>query len=152
MKWLMRILLVAAVAGMSWWAWDHFFVTDEKRIQKLIATMEQAVEQGNVLRLEGAIAPDYSDDYGFDKTTLLATVRSAHQQYSEILIHITDMKITVTPDHQTAQAVFIAKILARTAGSVTDTEIRTERPRLHLHKGDQGWRLVRTETPELRFE
>jgi hypothetical protein len=152
MKWLMRIFLVAALGGLGWWTWDHFFVTDERRIQKLIAAMERTVEQGQVLRLEGAIAQDYSDDYGFDKTTLLAAVRSAHQQYSEVLIHITDMKITVAPDRQSAQAIFIVKILARQAGSVADTEIRTERPRLHFRKSDQGWRLVRTETPELNFE
>lgn len=152
MKWIQRILLVAVAAGLVWWLWQRVFVSDETRIQRLIAGMESAVEQGNLLRLEGAIAGDYSDDFGLDKSSLLAVVRSFRQQYDALFIHVADLSVTVEPDGQRAQAVFIAKVLAKARGATTETEVRAERLRLFFRKTDDGWKLTRIESPELKFE
>ena len=152
MKWILRILLAAALAGIVWWLWQRVFVTDETRVKRQIALMTSAVERGNLLRLEGAIANDYSDDFGLDKSALLTAVRSFRVQYDALFIHISDLGITIEPDHQKAQAVFIAKVLAKQKGGTTETEVRAERFRLYFRKTDEGWKLVRTESPELKFE
>ena len=152
MKWILRILLAAALAGIVWWLWQRVFVTDETRVKRQIALMTSAVERGNLLRLEGAIANDYSDDFGLDKSALLPAVRSFRVQYDALFIHISDLGITIEPDHQKAQAVFIAKVLAKQKGGTTETEVRAERFRLYFRKTDEGWKLVRTESPELKFE
>ena len=60
--------------------------------------------------------------------------------------------VTVDPEHQTAQAVFIAKVLAKAKGNLTQSEVRAERFRLYFRKTDGAWRLVRTESPELKFD
>ena len=152
MKGLFRVLVVGVVAIVAWQIWQRVFVTDEKRIKKQIAVMESAVEKGSLLRLSDAIAIDYNDDWGMDRSTLLAAVHSFRAQHDALFIHISDLTVTVDPDHQKAQAVFIAKILAKEKGSVTQSEIRADRFRLYFRKTDQGWKLVRTESPELKFD
>ena len=152
MKWLMRLAGVALMVLLSWWLWQKIFVTDEQRIQRVISSMTRAVESGNLLKLESNIAQDYSDDFGFDKSTLLGGVRTFRVQYDGVLILISDLKITIEPDHQTAQAVFIAKILAKSKGSLADSELRTDRFRLAFRKTDQGWQMTRAESPQLKFD
>jgi hypothetical protein len=152
MKWLVRLAGVAVLILAGWWLWQRIFVTDEQRIARQISSMARAVETGNLLNLEAGIAQDYSDDFGFDKSTVLAAVRSFRAQHDAILILISDEKITVEPDRQQAQAVFIAKILAKAKGSVTDSELRTDRFRIRFRKTDQGWQMTRAESPQLKFD
>ena len=152
MKWLIRIAGVAILVFAGWWLWQRIFVTDEQRIQRQISSMARAVETGNLLKLEAGIAQDYSDDFGFDKSTVLVAVRSFRARQDGVLILISDLKITVEPDHQRAQAVFIAKILAKAKGSLADSELRTDRFRLAFRKTDQGWQMTRAESPQLKFD
>jgi len=152
MKWLRWIVLLAVVAFGAWQVWQRLFVTDETRIQRQISTMVSAAEKGDVLRLSDALAADYSDDWGMDKSMLLGAVRSYRAQYDALFIHLSDLTITIDPDHQKAQAVFIAKIIAKARGSLSESEVRSDRFRLHFRKTDSGWKLTRAESPELKFE
>jgi len=152
MKWVWRIAGIAVLVALGWWAWQRIFVTDEQRIQHLIGGMEKAVETGNLLKLESAVAQDYSDDFGLDKSSLLGAVRAFRGQYDGVLILVSDLKITVEPDHQEAQAVFVAKILAKPKGSLADSELRTDRFRLQFRRSDQGWQMLHAESPQLKFE
>jgi len=152
MKWTIRIVGLAVLALVAWQIWQRVFVTDEMRIKKQIAVMARAVEKGDVLRLSDAVAADYSDDWNMDKSMLLGAVRSFRGQYDALFIHISDLTVTIDPDHQKAQAVLIAKVLAKPKGSVTESEVRAERLRLYFRKNDNGWELVRTESPELKFD
>ncbi len=152
MKWMLRIAVVAIVAFALWRAYQWLFVTDEMRIQRQISVMAGAVEKGDLVRLSNALASDYSDDWGLDKSTLLGAVHSYRTQYDPVFIHISDLTVTVDPDHQKAQAVFIAKILAKARGSVSDSEAREDRFRLYFRKNDSLWELIRAESPELKFD
>ena len=152
MKWLIRIAFVAVVVIAGWWLWQKIFVTEEQRIARQISSMARAVESGNLLKLESNIAQDYSDDFGLDKSTVLAAVRTFRSQHDGVLILISDMNVQIEPDRQHAHAVFIAKILARAKGTVADSELRTDRYRLSFRKTDQGWQMTRAETPQLKFD
>ena len=152
MKWLKLILAVVVLGLLTRWAWQHYFITDETRIKRLLATATTAVETGNLIKLENVIAYDYSDDFGFDKSTLIGGVRSFRAEYDAIFIHLADLKITVEPDHTKSQAIFIAKVLAKSKGGAAQTEIRADRYRLFFRKTDQGWKLIRAETPQLKFD
>jgi len=151
-KWWLRILVAGLAVFVAWQIWQRVFVTDEKRVKKQIAIMVSAVEKGDVLRLSDALAADYGDDWGLDKSTLIGAVRSFRAQYDALFIHISDLTVTVDPDHQKAQAVFIAKILAKAKGGVAESEVRAERFRLYFRKTDAAWKLVRSESPELKFD
>jgi len=152
MKWVLRIAVAAFVAFALWRTYQWLFVTDEMRVQRQISLMTSAVEKGDIVRLSNAIASDYTDDRGLDKSTLLAGVHSYRLQYDPIFIHISDLTVTVDPDHQKAQAVFIAKIIAKARGSVTDSEVREDRFRLYFRKNDSVWELIRAESPQLKFD
>ena len=152
MKWLLRIAVIGIAAFVLWQVWQRVFVTDETRIKKQIAVMENAVEKGKLLQLSDAVAADYSDDWGMDKSMLLGGVSSFRSQYDAIFIHLSDLTVDVDPDHQRAQAVFIAKVLAKAKGSLSESEVRSERFRLYFRKNDAGWKLIRAESPELKFD
>lgn len=152
MKWVLRIAVAAIAAFALWRAYQWLFVTDEMRIQRQISVMAGAVEKGDPVRLSNALASDYTDDWGLDKSTLLGSVHSYRTQYDPVFIHISDLTVTVDPDHQKAQAVFIAKILAKARGSVSDSEAREDRFRLYFRKNDSLWELIRAESPELKFD
>jgi hypothetical protein len=152
MKWLLRIALVGIAAFALWQVWQRVFVTDETRVKKQIGVMVSAVEKGKLLQLSDAVAADYSDDWGADKSMLLGGVSSFRSQYDAIFIHLSDLTVTVDSDHQKAQAVFIAKVLAKAKGSLSESEVRAERFRLYFRKNDAGWKLIRAESPELKFD
>jgi ketosteroid isomerase-like protein len=152
MKWLLRIALIGIVAFALWQVWQRVFVTDETRVKKQISSMVSAVEKGRLVQLSDAVAADYSDDWGADKSMLLGGVSSFRSQYDAIFIHLSDLTVDVDPDHQKAQAVFIAKVLAKAKGSLSESEVRAERFRLYFRKNDAGWKLIRAESPELKFD
>jgi ketosteroid isomerase-like protein len=151
-KWTARILALAVLALAAWWLGQRLFLTEELRLKRLIATMERAVEQPNFLRLADAIASDYNDDWGLDKSALLLAVRNYRQRYDAFVVHIHDLAIEVAPDRQHAQAVLIARVLAGSKTADPETELLTERLRLFFRKTDDGWKLTRAESPELKFE
>ena len=152
MNWFLRILLVGVLAGAGWWLWQRVFVTDEQRVQRQLAAMAHAVETGNLLKLEDGIANDYSDDFGFDKSTVIAGVRSFRAQYDALLILITSPKVEIAADHQTAQVVFIAKVLAKASGALKASEVRADRYRVYFRRTDGGWKMTKVESPQLKFE
>jgi ketosteroid isomerase-like protein len=149
-KWI-RLLLVVVTLLLAWWAWQRLFVSDETRLRLQLAAMTRAVEQGNLLKLEGAIASDYNDDYGLDKTTLLGAMRSYRQQHDGLFIHLSDVSVDLEPDHEKAKTAFIAKVMARPKGG-GETQLISDRFRLFFRKTDQGWKLYRSESPELKFD
>jgi ketosteroid isomerase-like protein len=151
MKWLARIVVAGLLTFAVWWLWQRVFVTDEMRIKHQISTMTRAVEKGELLKLSDAIAYDYTDDHGLDKSTLLAAVRGFRAQSEELFIYISDQKIDVNPDALEAHAVIVAKVLSKTKGG-GQTELNADRFRLFFRKTDDGWKLSRTESPELKFD
>jgi hypothetical protein len=152
MKWLFRIGVAALIAFVLWRAWQWLFVTDEMRIKRQISVMTRAVEKGSLLTLSDALADDYHDDWSMDKSTLPGAVQVFRAQYDAVFIHLSDLTVTVDPDHQKAQAVFIAKVLAKAKGSISESEVRSDRFRLYFRKTDSGWKLTRAESPELKFD
>lgn len=152
MKWLWRIVLVGVAALIIWQVWQRVFVTDETRIKRQIAVMTSAVEKGNLLRLSDVVATDYSDDSGMDKSTLLVEVRAFRSPYDSLSIHLSEVTVTVDPDHQKAHAEFIAKVIARNKGGSSENEVHSGQMRLFFRKDDAGWELIRAESPEAKFD
>ena len=151
MKWLMRIVVAGLVVFALWQLWQRVFVTDEMRIKRQIGTMTQAVEKNEILKLSNAIANDYADSHGLDKGSLIAAVRGFRAQREALFIHISDQKIEINPGAQEAQAIIVAKVLSKTKGG-SQTELNADRFRLFFRKTDNGWKLSRTESPELKFD
>jgi len=152
MKWLLRAVVAVVIAFVLWQIWERVFVTDETRIRRQITLMTRSVEKGNVLELSDALAADYSDDWGMDKSTLLGAVHSFRTDYDLLSIHLSDLKVTVDPDHQKGQAAFMAKVTARPKGSPSEKEVLTNHFGLYFRKTDSKWKLTRVESPELKLD
>lgn len=151
MKWIARSAGGVVLAALGWFLWQRVFVTEEQRIHRALASMEQGVETGNLFKLDAGIAQDYADDFGFDKAALIGAVRSFRAQYDEIFIHISDLTITIESEDK-ASATLIAKVLAKAKGALAESELRTDRFRLTFRKTEQGWQMTRAESPELKFD
>src|SRR5437899_8458023 len=67
-----RILFVGLVGVFGWLVFGRLFVSDEARVRRTIAAMQKAFETGDTLKLSDAIAQSYTDEWGMDKSTLLA--------------------------------------------------------------------------------
>ena len=71
-------------------------------------------------------------------------LRLFRAQYDALLIFITDLKVEVAPDHQQAQAVLIAKVLAKARGALSESEVRSDRYRIYFRRTDGGWKMTRS--------
>lgn len=151
MKWLKRILVVAALVLVGWWVRERFFISDETRIKRALDAMVKAVETGDMMRLSDGIAADYSDDRGLDRGMLVAMVHSYRAQQQSIYIFLTDMTVQVEPQKQTAQVALIANILIKPKGGA-ETRMDGERFRLYFRKDDRVWKVARVESPKLNFD
>jgi hypothetical protein len=149
-----RTIIWLALAGLlagGWLWWRHVYCSDPARIKRLIARMERAVEQGNLLKLEGAIAQDYADEYGLDKSTLLATVRTYRQQYESVLIDLREFQLMVEPDSHAATAEFVARVAAKMQAGQTEPEVQDLRARLWFRKTNDSWQMRRAECADVKL-
>jgi len=144
-----KILLALLAAVLAWQVWQRFFVSEEARVKAVLFGAARAVETGDVLRLGEALAPDYGDDRGLDKASLVAAARGLRERYAELSIELRGLTVTIDPDSQKARAAFVVRSLARPFEGSPQTEIFADRCRLSLRKDAAGWRVVRAESPRL---
>ena len=144
-----KLALGLLAALLLWGAAERFLVSEKRRVQRRLAAMEKAVEKGDLWRLHDAVAPDYSDERGLDRGSLLAAVRLYRSQHGAPLIHISELNIWVEPTGKRAEAKFIATVISK---AESGTRINGERFHLHFRKEKGSWLLTAAEVPKLRFE
>ena len=150
-RWFIRLVIVTGVVVAGCWLWNHFLIPDETRIRRLITTMKDAVIQHNLLRLSDAVAQDYSDDFGLDKSALLGVARSFREQYDELIIEIPELAVAVEADHRTAHAAMRVHAYGHRKNG-GESEPVDDQLRLFFRKTDDGWKLTRIEAPELKAD
>jgi len=79
-------------------------------------------------------------------------VRGFRQQYDGLAIHLSDVQIQVDPDHQKAQAAFVATVNTRSKDGIEGNELFSDRFRLFFRKTGEGWQMVRGEYPRSKFD
>ncbi len=159
MKRLVRITLVIAISAVvGWWLWSHYGISEEARVRRVIAKMQQLIERGEGLKLSwglnDCIAHDYSDPWGMNKGTLVQAILGYRSQYEEVTIYITDLKIQVnpvsTPGGEIAEATFAVRVVGRAKSNASDSvlpaEQYSEQYHLTLRKSDIGWQMTSAES------
>ncbi len=147
MKWVMRIILVVAAISTLIWVYRKVVISEQTRIERQILAMKRAVETGQILKLNNAIATGYSDDRGFDKRTVLGFIGSVRRQYDVILIRISNQDIELAPDRLSAKVRLKAQVLSVSVGSLAETDLYTDRFELEFRKMRGDWLLYRVESP-----
>jgi len=64
---------------------------------------------------------------------------------------LSEVSVELGPENAKATAAFVAKVMARPKGG-GETQLISDRFRLFFRKSDQGWKLYRVESPELKFD
>ena len=153
--WFVRILLACAVALFAWLVYDRFFVSDQVRVRRVLFSAQRAVETGNLPKLSDALTQNYSDEWGMDKTMLLAEVRMIRQMFPNIRISISELNIKTDGDE--AEAVLIA-VASATDKNGRQTELTEQlraqvgdRFRVRFVKTQDGWKIRRVESIKLVF-
>ena len=128
-------------------------ITDQKRIKKIIASTEQAIENKSLLKSLSYISFDYSDNLGNDYHSLSYLLRSGFRTYQDIFIHIRGLKVELQGDE--AVASLVANVVAtrsRTEKEELLTEKGAERFVVTFRKENGRWKIIKAEIPQPTFE
>jgi ketosteroid isomerase-like protein len=166
MKWLVRLLWLAVLAGVLWWGWRTFFPSDERRIRRLLDDVAETVSVpadgkfvGGVLaadRLKGyftanaEVAVDVPGEARFNlagREELAVAYLAARTQYRGLAVEFYDYQVAIAPDHATAVVDFTAR--AQQTGS---RDLQVQELRVLLERSEDGWQIQRVETTRsIRF-
>jgi hypothetical protein len=159
MKWIVRLIGLAALAGLLWWGGRTFFPSDERRILKLLngiaATVSVPAEGkmvGGILaadRLKGYFTPEVEiavevpGETSFHLTgreELAQAYMVARTQYRGLKVEFFDVQVALAPDSGSAVADLTAR--ARRASG----ELHVQEMRMNLVRRDGEWQVQRIET------
>ena len=160
MKIALRLVLLAAVAGIGFWLWTVLFPSPEKivlkKISNLAATATVSAADGNITRatkvgnLISYFAPDAEVTYDVSdvgshtfasRDEIREAAAGAFTQLSSLKVQFFDAAATVGPDRQSAVVTCTAKV--NIAGG---KEFGIQELRFQFSKIDRDWLITRAET------
>lgn len=159
MKWVLRSLLIAAIAILGFWLWTVFFPNPEKAIRKQLDSLAQTAsiksDDGAIVRLAAAhkIPEYFSPDSRIilnipqfrsqtlegreDISEAAALIQS---RLKSVKIEFLDLNVTVGLEKKTAQVELTAKITFPGDEDLTAMELK-----LLLKQIDGQWLITRVE-------
>jgi hypothetical protein len=155
-QWAGRIFLCAVIGVLGFLIYHRYFVSEEAKVRRVVMSLKDAVEKNDRIKFSDAIAAGYSDEWGWDKTTLIAGFSMIQQFYAEPKVNVSEIKITVKGD--VAEAGMFVEVTAKDfRGQKQDLtqELRgnlANRLKLTFTKTADGWKLKSAETMKLRFD
>lgn len=108
------IMAAALAAGLIVFVWLR--PSEKQRVHRFIEKGQKAVEARSVIRLEPLIHPQYTDENGFDKATLLAQARQAFQDAEELQVEIREETISLSDDNLTATVDLVVMVTGKING------------------------------------
>lgn len=80
-----RLLLLLIAAGVIAYLLSHYvFVSEQKRIERLLERAEIAVEDQSLFSCSRMVSDAYSDSRGFDRSMLLGAARQMFSRFEKI--------------------------------------------------------------------
>jgi hypothetical protein len=160
MKIALRLLLLAALAGLGFWLWTVFFPSPEKvvlkKVSNLAATANISSADGNITRAAKAsnIVSQFSNDaeIAMDVTGAGARTLSGRDEIREtamagfasvpsLKVQFMDVVVHVGADQQTAEVTCTAQVSAGDNKDFGISELRFQ-----FKKIDGDWLITRAET------
>ncbi len=147
MKGLRWTLVIAVAVLLAFLGYSFFFASDETRIARTIEKGRRAFEKEQLLRMLSFISSDYRDEYGYEKSSLLGSMRTFFSEHNDIQVKILKMEITVTPE----DGVAVVNLLLAFGGDVVDERFQGRAlhqeegtsVRIDMKKEGRAWRVVR---------
>ena len=141
------LALVIFVAYL--WIQD-IFSGEEGRVRKFVLQGKKVIEAKNILGLTQLIADDYHDKYGNDRQTLLYIFREVFGYYSQMLVHIESIEVSLDDPKTSASVEILALVIGKTAQNNTEKILEGEKGRIKLKliKEEKIWKLQGVESFE----
>ncbi|HOX58882.1 MAG TPA: hypothetical protein P5205_16710 [Candidatus Paceibacterota bacterium] len=158
-EWTIRIILLAALAALGFWAWSVFYPNPEKIIKKRLNEMAKAAshssDQGLVAQawtassLAAYFTPDVEvtlDVPGVHHTfsgrdELMQGALAVRRAGRNLTIRLPDIKVILAPDKTSAEVYVTGE--ARVSG---EKEVFLQELRLRLTKVKRDWLIKQVET------
>jgi hypothetical protein len=164
-KWLVRFIVLAALAGLVFWAWRALIPTPERAIRKQLAELARTASfgpnEGALAKLEnaGQVANFFADDaqlrlellgYGQQNLEGREQVRGVAMQARNALaglrVNFLDIKVTVGADDRSAMVDLTAE--SRASG---DSGPQAYGLKLTMRRIGGDWLIKRLETSKTLF-
>ncbi len=145
--WLLPILIAAAAFAL-----DYFMKTDLEKINEVIDTITNAVQDENPQAIETLIAQNYSDSYHTGKKELIYYCR---RKLSEPIIEKNIKRIiSIDISDSRAAATFTVRIIFDQQSYIYQTFVRLilTKVRIDLEKQHGRWLITRTELLEVDMQ
>lgn len=132
---IFRILISGACLG------------ERAKVYRFIVKGKSAVESKDILSCAGMISADYQDKYGYDRQSLIFSLREFFNYYGRISIKIQNFKISIDDDKMNADVEINALVLAHSGARELKKTLGVERGRLkaRLVKEEGKWKLSEIE-------
>lgn len=145
--WLLPILIAAAALAL-----DYFIKTDLEKINEVIDTTTNAVQDENPQAIEPLIAENYSDSYHSSKKELIYYCR---RKLSEPIIEKNIKRIiSIDISDSHATATFTVRIIFDQQSYIYQTFVRLilTKVKIDLEKQDDRWLITRAELLEVDMQ
>lgn len=153
-----RLLLLAALLLLALGGWSIrflFFQSPEEQLQRAQAKLIHAVEKRDWSTINGMMADEYMDDFGFDRATALQTAKDLLSGYFTLTL------ITETTWNRGTNEIGVVKMKIKVEGNgtqvaqmVTDRVNATKEPWVFhwLKKGrwPWNWKLVQVQNEHVK--
>jgi hypothetical protein len=160
MKVIVRLMLLAALAGLGYWLYTVFFPGPEKVIRHRLAKLAQVAsirpDQGLLSR--GAAIQELAGYFDSEieitvnwrggsqqslagRDEILETAKLAHARFKHLKIEFLDLSVTLAPDKQSATVHLTAKVT-----SSDQSDFQVQELKFHLRKVNGDWLIFKIET------
>lgn len=125
---------------------SHFF-SEERQVRRFIEKGRLAAQAKDLFACQEMLSPDYRDRYGFDRDSLLYTLREAFRYYQRVIIRIEEMKVFLDESSAVAQVEVTASAFGQTRAEGLRPVFEGERGkgRIKLIKDKGSWKLQEVE-------
>jgi hypothetical protein len=150
-------MLCAVLGVFGWLVFNRYFLSEEAKVRRAVMALKNAAEKNDRIRFADGIAQGYSDEWGWNKTLLLAGLSFIHESFSGLKVNISHMRVTVN-DHSNAEAAMFVEVTGEDQRGVRQDltqQLRgnfSNRLKLTLVKTPDGWKLKAAETMKWKFD
>lgn len=127
------------------------FVSEEKRVLKVIEDGEKALEAKDLDGCMKRLSYNYSDEYGLNYLQVKGFLEQFFQEFQEIEIQKEDLKIDVDKKKKEAQASINVRVIVNLQGQkgyLIGSSERPENIKMNFEKARTKWLVNKVEWPE----
>lgn len=159
-RWLVRLILTAALVAVGFWLWNAVFPKPEKIIRKRLARVAQLAsfssKQGNIAMLTTVSslmeffttdveivvdAPDVGEWSETGRESLRNLALAARNKFDSLQVSFLDMNVVVAPDQQSATVDLTVRV-----SMPREKDFLVHEMKFTLRNSEGAWRISKIET------